>query len=115
MQNLHSGDMASCIGWLITKKRPTSLIGGERHRWWLQANLGPWVQAAPAWPGEGLDNADNGGGELTMGVTNSRDGDSPAMSRVTAPNGANVETSKFHKFFTVLLHSFCAMNIRCHI
>jgi len=65
IQNLHSGDVASCIGWLITKKRPTSLVEGERHRWWLQANLGPWAQAAPAWPGEGLDDADNGGGELT--------------------------------------------------
>lgn len=50
-----------------------------------------------------------------MGVANSRDGDGLTLSRVTTPNGANAETSEFHEFFMVLLHSFCARNIRCHI
>jgi hypothetical protein len=52
---------------------------------------------------------------IILGVNNSRDGGGPAMSRVTAQNGANIETSEFHEFFTVLLHYFCTMNIRCNV
>ena len=50
-----------------------------------------------------------------VGINNSRDGDRPVMSRVTSQNVTNVETSKFHQFIMVLLHSFCTMDIENNI